>query len=206
MYGTILKLSGEYFTSEDPIGYSQMFAEKLRERIRQARELDTAHHTKIKTFMHKDLEDATHLFIRVDCSKGPLKLSYKGPFRIMKRISDFLYKVDYKEQPEEINIVRLKLAFLERVEDQEEKPSSINADNQELGLSETTLDQHKEQRKQKIQFVNRSLSHSHREGVMWRLAGPKSLDEFVHSSETRQHKKVTPASLQRRIRLVKETS
>jgi len=34
VYGTTLKLPGEYFTLEDPIGCPQTFVEKLRERMR----------------------------------------------------------------------------------------------------------------------------------------------------------------------------
>jgi len=159
VYGTTLKLPGEYFTSEDPIGCPQMFAEKLRERIRQAKGLDTAHHTKIKIFMHKDLEDATHVFVRVDRPRGPLELPYEGPFRIIKRISDFLYRINYKGQPEEINTDRLKPAFFETAENQGDEPPSIIPDDQQPGPSGTALDQHNEQRRRKIQFVTQSSSH-----------------------------------------------
>jgi len=62
VYTTILKLPGKYFTFEDPIGCLQTFVEKLRERMRQVRSI-TAHHIKHKTFIHKDLKDATHVNI-----------------------------------------------------------------------------------------------------------------------------------------------
>jgi len=72
VYG--ITLPGEYFTFEDPIGCPQTFVEKLRERMRQVRGLTTAHLIKHKTFIHKDLEDATHVFVRVDRLRGPLEL------------------------------------------------------------------------------------------------------------------------------------
>lgn len=146
VFGTNLKLPGEYFTFEDPIGCPQMFAEKLRERMRQVRGSATAHHIKTKTFIHKDLENATHVFIRVDRPRGPLERPYEGPFRIIERISDFLYRVDYKGQPEEINTDRLKPAFMERVE--EEIPAS-NSDDQQPGPSKPAPGR----QSRRIQFV-----------------------------------------------------
>ncbi|XP_029174517.1 uncharacterized protein LOC114943104 [Nylanderia fulva] len=72
VYGNTLKLSGEYFTYEDPIEYPQIFVEKLRERIRQVRRPTRAYHAKIKTFIHKDLEDATHV---IDYKKRPEEIN-----------------------------------------------------------------------------------------------------------------------------------
>lgn len=168
VFGTTLKLPGEYFTIEDPIGYPQMFAEKLRDRMRQVRGPATTHHTKTKTFIHKDLENTTHVFIRVDRPRGPLELPYEGPFRVIERISDFLYRVDYKGQPEQINIDRLKPAFTERVEEEEEeRPPPSSPDDQQPGPSKPLPGQQDEgQRKRTVQFVTRKRVT--RGGVMWR--------------------------------------
>jgi len=50
VYGTILKLPGEYFTFEDPIECPQTFVEKLRECMRQVRRPTTAHYIKHKIY------------------------------------------------------------------------------------------------------------------------------------------------------------
>lgn len=73
IYGTALKLPGEYFASEDPIGCPQIFVEKLREQMRQVRPTPISHHNKHKTFTHKELEDCTHVFVRVDRPRRPLE-------------------------------------------------------------------------------------------------------------------------------------
>lgn len=160
VYGTTLKLPGEYFTFEDPIGCPQMFSEKLRERIRQVRGATTAHHTKTKTFIHKDLENSTHVFIRVDRPRGPLELPYEGPFRIIERKSDFLYRIDYKGQPEVINIDRLKPAFMERTEEEIQPTSSSDPDDQQPGPSGPLPGtQDERQPKRRVKFVTRSTSH-----------------------------------------------
>ncbi|XP_018396284.1 PREDICTED: uncharacterized protein LOC108774631 [Cyphomyrmex costatus] len=114
VYGTILKLPGEYFTAEDPIGCPQIFIEKLRERIRMVRGPPTAHHTRKKTFLDKEMEDCTHVFVRVDRPRGPLELPYEGPFPIITRLSDFIYRINYKGHPEAINTDRLKPALIEQ--------------------------------------------------------------------------------------------
>jgi len=85
--------------------------------MRQVRGPTIAHHIKHKTFIHKDLEDATHVFVRVNRPRGPLELPYEGPYKIIGRSSDFLYRIEYKDQPEEINIDRLKPAFIENAEE-----------------------------------------------------------------------------------------
>ncbi|KYN24349.1 hypothetical protein ALC57_04046 [Trachymyrmex cornetzi] len=83
----------------------------------------TTHHTKKKTFLHKEMEDCTHVFVRVDRPRGPLELPYEGPFPIITRLSDFIYRINYKGHPEEINIDRLKPALIEEGEDSTPTPT-----------------------------------------------------------------------------------
>jgi len=64
--------------------------------MRQVRGSTTAHHIKHKTFIHKDLEDATHVFVRVDRPRGPLEPPYEGPYKIIGKNSDFFYRIEYK--------------------------------------------------------------------------------------------------------------
>ncbi|XP_018350149.1 PREDICTED: uncharacterized protein LOC108753233 [Trachymyrmex septentrionalis] len=111
VYRTTLKLPGEYFTFEDPIGCPRMFIEKLRERMRKIRGPFTAHHTKKRTFLHKNMKNCTPAFV-VDHPKRPLELSYEDPFPIITKLSDFIYRFNYKGHPEEINTDRLKPALI----------------------------------------------------------------------------------------------
>jgi len=81
----------------------------------QIRGPTTAHHYH-KTFIHKDLEDATCICVQVDRPSKPLESPYERSYKIIGRSSDFLYRIEYKGQPEEINIDRLKPAFIESAE------------------------------------------------------------------------------------------
>lgn len=117
VYGTTLRVPGEYFAAEEQMGCPEMFAQKLRERMRRVRSKPTAHHIKPKIFIHKELEECTHVFVRVDRPRRPLEQPFEGPFKIIQRLTDFLYRIDYKGRPTEINIDRLKPAFREGTEE-----------------------------------------------------------------------------------------
>lgn len=120
VYGTTLRLPGEYFT-EEPMECPEMFAQKLRERMRRVRSMPTAHHIKPRIFIHKELEDCTHVFIRVDRPRRSLEQPFEGPFQVIQRLTDFLYKINYKGQSTEINIDRLKPAFIEETEEAQQQ-------------------------------------------------------------------------------------
>lgn len=116
VYGTTLKLPGEYFAIEESIGYPQMFTEKFREHIKATRAIPTAHHIKKRPFIHQKLESSTHVFVRIDRSRGSLEQPYEGPFQVISRINSSLFRINYK--PTTINIDRLKSAFVEATEPQ----------------------------------------------------------------------------------------
>ncbi|KAK2577613.1 hypothetical protein KPH14_012906, partial [Odynerus spinipes] len=85
--------------------------------------------------------------------KGPLELPYEGPFKILERISDFQYKIDYKGQPETINIERLKPAFIEEPENTS-PPSHADGIDIEESLKQT-LKQPNQRANRKVRFVTR---------------------------------------------------
>ncbi|KAL0124082.1 hypothetical protein PUN28_006108 [Cardiocondyla obscurior] len=130
VYGTTLKLPGEYFISEDPTGYPTILADQLREKMRSIRPLPSAHHGKRKVFTHEDLDTCTHVFVRIDRPRRPLEPPYEGPYPVIDRLSTYLYKINFKGTPTQINIDRLKPAFLQQ-EDQETtaRPSTSSCIN-----------------------------------------------------------------------------
>lgn len=122
VYGTTLRVPGEYFAVDEPIGCPDMFVQKLREWMRQVGPKPTAHHIKQRAFIQKELGDCTHVFVRVDRTSRSLEQPYEGPFPIIERLTDFLYRINYKGQPTEINIDRLKPAFIEEA-GEDQRPS-----------------------------------------------------------------------------------
>ncbi|XP_077282318.1 uncharacterized protein LOC143908507 [Temnothorax americanus] len=113
VYGTQLRLPGEYFIQEEPSQDQLPFLEHLRQSMRNIRPRQTAHHNKPQTFTHKTLHICTHVFVRVDSVRRPLDQPYEGPYAVLERVSDFCFRVDIKGQPTDVSIDRLKPAFLE---------------------------------------------------------------------------------------------
>lgn len=113
VYGTTLRLPGEFFFNEDMPPDPKFFVEKFREIMRKVRPTPTKHHGKPKIFIHKDMFTCTHVFIRVDRVKKPLEHPYEGPFRVLERTSDNVFVIDVKGEATSINIERLKPAFIE---------------------------------------------------------------------------------------------
>ncbi|XP_044313432.1 uncharacterized protein LOC123037357 [Drosophila rhopaloa] len=79
VYGTTLRLPGEFFHQESNIQPQTDFAKELEEIMREIRLIHTAHHDTSKPFVFKELEHATHVFLRNDTVRGSLQPPYDGP-------------------------------------------------------------------------------------------------------------------------------
>lgn len=116
LYGTSLRIPGEFFVTSDPPADPQVFIEEHREFMRGLRPMPTAHHNKEKIFISKDLNTCTHVFIRCDHVKKPLESPYRGPYKITERLTDNLYRIEIEGTPQTINIDRLKPAYITKTD------------------------------------------------------------------------------------------
>ena len=66
VYGEHLRVPGELLVPAAPKVETSAFIQQLRRHIDQLRPTPTARHASPTTFIHKDLEDSTHLFLRQD--------------------------------------------------------------------------------------------------------------------------------------------
>lgn len=112
MYGTTLRIPGEFFEDVDHPVTPELFVQELREKMRSIRARPTAHHVKKTLFIHKALEQATHVFVRDDMCRRPLQPPYQGPFEVLARVSERLYTILMKGKPHNLSVERLKPAFL----------------------------------------------------------------------------------------------
>ncbi|XP_037942369.1 uncharacterized protein LOC119675280 [Teleopsis dalmanni] len=71
----------------------------------------TSNHSNEKVFLQKELQHATHVFLRNDSVRPPLKTPYDGPFKIVRR-SDKTYDLLIKGKPVRVSVNRVKAAFL----------------------------------------------------------------------------------------------
>lgn len=126
LYGTTLQMPGEFFVNSEISADEQEFVSKHRERMRILRPTLSSHHIKPRPFRHKDMDTCTHVFIRSDHVKCPLEPPYKGPYKIVERISDIVFKIQLDDSTRKnISVERLKPAH---IANEEQQPAEIEDD------------------------------------------------------------------------------
>lgn len=108
LYSLTLRILGEFFEDVDHPVKPEIFVQELKERIRKIRAKPTVHHPKLTPFIFKELERATHVFVRDDATQRFLQPSYLGPYEVAARINERLYTVLVKGKPCNISTERLK--------------------------------------------------------------------------------------------------
>lgn len=73
LYGTTLRVPGEFFTHEDPPQDPNFFLEDFRVHMRNVKPAPAAHHCRQRTFCYKNLATCSHVFLRLDYVKRPLE-------------------------------------------------------------------------------------------------------------------------------------
>jgi cleavage and polyadenylation specificity factor subunit 1 len=86
LYGTPLRIRGEFFANENMPADLQIFVEKFREHMRELRPTPMARNIKPSMFILKDLYTYSHVFLKTDAVKLPLQPPYSGPYEVVKRL------------------------------------------------------------------------------------------------------------------------
>ncbi|CAK9813145.1 Transposon Ty3-I Gag-Pol polyprotein [Anthophora plagiata] len=118
LYGVPIRLPGEFFIETGEERDPHIFIEKFRQQIRQIKPSPTTHHGKQKPFIHRSLHSCTHVFVRVDAARKSLEAPYEGPFEVVERLTDHVFKIKYKDREVNISVERLKPAFCENTQNQ----------------------------------------------------------------------------------------
>ena len=112
LYGTTLRVPGEFFTDytapEDPSTYNG----QLRSIMKQLRPVQPRLPKDRAAFVHPDLQTSTHVFVRHDAVRKPLQQPYDGPFKVLERHEKF-FILDKAGNRDSVCIDRLKPAYLE---------------------------------------------------------------------------------------------
>jgi cleavage and polyadenylation specificity factor subunit 1 len=116
--GTTLRLPGEFIENaeEDEIVDSHGYVQKLRQAFRDLRPVPQRTRRKEAIFVHPDLRDATHVYLRVGRVRRPLEPPYEGPFRVIKRSKKW-FRISIADKEEDVSIDRLKPAYFLKEED-----------------------------------------------------------------------------------------
>jgi cleavage and polyadenylation specificity factor subunit 1 len=111
VYGEPIRIPGEFllapttpFDSADTIG-------QLRQKLRDIRPTPASRHASPAVFIHKDLADSSHVFLRIDAVRRPLDPPYSGPYLVLNR-SEKTLTISINGRPTIVSIDRVKPAYL----------------------------------------------------------------------------------------------
>lgn len=110
VYGTTLRLPGEFFTTSEPSRNENEFVKEFRKAMSEIAPTNTSNHSKEKIFIQKNLSSCTHVFIRNDTVRKSLQPPYDGPYEVLKR-NDKYFTIQIKNRKANISVDRLKAAF-----------------------------------------------------------------------------------------------
>lgn len=112
-YGQGLRLPSDFFTETNAhVPMDHDYVSTLRRTISNLRPVLAQHHSnKQVTFIHPDLQQCEHVFVRVDAVKKPLQPAYDGPYPVLIRNSK-MFTIQLPGRKAVISIDRLKPAYI----------------------------------------------------------------------------------------------
>ncbi|CAH4034451.1 unnamed protein product [Pieris brassicae] len=112
LYGEGLRLPGDLFISSGTeITDHSDFLSRLRQHISQLKPTPVMRHGKAKTFVHKDLKQATSVFLRQEAVRKSLKPPYSGPYKVLDR-TDKTMRIEMDGKTTTVSIDRVKPAHI----------------------------------------------------------------------------------------------
>lgn len=112
VYGTMLRLPGEFFTDTHmPIEHGP-YVTQLKSTMQRLKAVPPRQPRRRKTHVSDDLSMCPYVFVRHDAVRKPLQPPYDGPYRVLKRSTKH-FTIDRSGQQEVVSIDRLKPARLE---------------------------------------------------------------------------------------------
>ena len=139
VFGTTLRLPGQFVTAErcevDPSDY----VSRLRNHMATCK-LTPARAVQRKTQVPKELSTCSHVLVRIDAVRKPLQQPYKGPYRVLKRKERF-FTLDVDGKREQVSVDRLKVAYVEKRDDQEDLQVASSLNVKTLSPSSTTTEE-----------------------------------------------------------------
>ncbi|XP_014216114.1 uncharacterized protein LOC106644926 [Copidosoma floridanum] len=116
LYGTTLRIPGEFLVSESIQVDKSSFVSSLRRLFRAIRPVPASRHSTAHPYVHKDVEKCSHVFKRVDSIKKPLELPYTGPHQVIKRTQNMTYVIEINGAEKVVSVDQLKPAYIEPTE------------------------------------------------------------------------------------------
>lgn len=123
VYGSTIRLPGQFFKESQSKSNEKDFLAQLRQTIQDFKSIPPAHHDKPVVYVDKQIQNCTHVFIRKDAVRLSLEPPYEGPYQIIKRNNDKVYTIRVKNKNETVSVDRLKPAYIINEEIADELPT-----------------------------------------------------------------------------------
>lgn len=111
VYGTSLRLPGEFFDPTPTAASPQQFVEDLKQHFALVRPTAASRHGHKQIFVHPHLKECSHVFLRYDGVRKPLQNPYDGPYKVLQK-DQKTFEIEVKGQRHTVSLDRLKPAFL----------------------------------------------------------------------------------------------
>ncbi|XP_014474130.1 PREDICTED: uncharacterized protein K02A2.6-like isoform X2 [Dinoponera quadriceps] len=112
LYGSILRLPGEFFIDEQHPEDHAFFLAPFKSHMQQLRPVSTSHHCKQNIFVYKSFYILSHVYLRNHAKKHTLNQAYSGPHKVIQRIDDRVFQIDINGRSANVSVENLKPAFL----------------------------------------------------------------------------------------------
>lgn len=139
VYGEPLRLPGQFFTASNiAIEEPSNLASRLRSHMARLSPQPTSWHSSATRpfYVPRDLNTATHVFVRQGPIRKPLEPAYLGPYKVLRH-GPKSFDVEIRGKTQTITIDRLKPAYLTRGEDTEEARSRSKAEEDQPTANRT---------------------------------------------------------------------
>ena len=111
VYGTTLRLPGEFFTTSRDSVEPSSYVSTLKSSMQHLQATPTRPAQR-SVYISPALSTCTHVFIRHDATRRPLQQPYNGPYKVLKR-EDKHFVVDINGRHDTVSLDRLKPAHSE---------------------------------------------------------------------------------------------
>ncbi|GFW26356.1 transposon Tf2-6 polyprotein [Trichonephila clavipes] len=140
VYGTSIKLPGEFFDPPTINMDPQNFVAKLQQHMAELKPLKSPSNRKQNIFVHKDLKSCSHVFLRIDRVKKALEPPYEGPYTVQKRSQSQRKNLRIEEQKEKLRIEEReeKLRFEQLRLDEQKRKDEVELEKLRIQLGTDT--------------------------------------------------------------------
>ena len=111
VYGEHLRVPSELLVPAAPKVEASTFIQQLRCHMDQLGPTPAARHASPATFIHKDLQDSTHVFLRHDAARRALEPPYSGKHKVIAR-TDKTLTIVVRDRQVKVSADQVKPAYI----------------------------------------------------------------------------------------------